>query len=294
MRTVYEYTLSNVLVIPQALFAMKDVTVLKQYRNSAICYKCLERDLVDIEFYTNIPCFVYIESGYEVLINSNNETIELHPGSAIFLPQGSNLHSDFVKKTESLKAYLVFFDEHVITDYLGKVKRIEACGEGEQSFIYLEDDGGEFIKCLRSIQPAIADPSYLIIKLQELLCLIAWKSNEKTFLRLLLTKNRVSPRRNLVRLLESHDLLHLTVSDLAHISGRSVSSFNRDFKAIYNVPPKKWLQEKRLLRAKELLNGKGLSVTEVASEVGYENVSNFIKAFKLRYGLTPKQIKLAK
>ncbi|NIR93937.1 MAG: helix-turn-helix transcriptional regulator, partial [Gammaproteobacteria bacterium] len=79
---------------------------------------------------------------------------------------------------------------------------------------------------------------------------------------MLLAKSTVSPKRNITRLLEAHDVLNLSVSDLAHISGRSLSSFNRDFKAIYQVPPQQWLRDKRLSHAKELLSQQGLSVTD--------------------------------
>ncbi|HAG96650.1 MAG TPA: AraC family transcriptional regulator, partial [Gammaproteobacteria bacterium] len=111
MKTVFEYTRENILVIPQALYAMKDVSVVMQGANSVMFLKHLEHDLVDVEFYTNYPCFVYIESGCEVLTNAQNEVIELQAGSAIFLPQGATLHSDYVKQTQSLRACLVFFDQ---------------------------------------------------------------------------------------------------------------------------------------------------------------------------------------
>jgi len=294
MKTIFEHTLKNILVIPQALFAMKDVTVLRHQGSSAIFRKHLEKNLVDIEFYTNHPCLIYIESGYEVLTNSNNDMVKLHSGSAIFLPQGSNLHSDYVNKTESLKAYLVFFDEQVITEYLSKVKGKSAPSTHSTRYYILDDKGGDINNFFSSISLEITEPSYLSVKLQELLHIIAWKGNACDFHGLLLKSSTISPKRNLQRLLEKHDILHLSVSDLAKISGRSLSSFNRDFKAIYKVPPQKWLREKKLARAKELLDRDGFSVTEAASEVGYENVSNFIKAFKLKYGKTPKQIKMDK
>lgn len=290
MKTIFEHTQSNILVIPQSLFAMKDVAVLHHHRNSAIFYKNLEQNLVDIEFYINTPCFICIESGREVITNSNNDTIELSTGTSIFLPQGINLQSDFVKETESLKAYLVFFDDDVIADYLSKLNGSFACHESKEDF-YLLEGGDEFINFFNSIRFDIKSPTYLNIKLQELLHLIAWRDNQRTFHSLLSKKKRIPPKRNLSRMLETLDLLHLTVSDLAHLSGRSLSSFNRDFKETYEITPKKWLQEKKLSKAKEILEGKEFSVTEVAFAMGYENVSAFIKAFKLKYGVTPKQIK---
>lgn len=296
MKTIFEHTQSNVLVIPQALFAMQDVTVLRQHKNSAIFYKSLEQDLVDIEFYTNTPCFIYISRGREVITNSNNETIELREGAGIFLPQGLSLHSDFVKETTSLKAYLVFFDDEVVLSYLSKIKPSKTnknhTHQENPSFCLIEGKQ-VFNTFFDSLLPDIQDPAYLNIKLQELLHLVA-RQDEQGLLQLLLsTRKRVAPKQNFVRLLEALDVVHLTVSDLANISGRSLSSFNRDFKDAYQETPKKWLQDKKLSRAKELLLGKELSVTDVALTIGYDNVSAFIKAFKLKYGVTPKQIKLA-
>ena len=42
--------------------------------------------------------------------------------TAIFLPRGLNLHSDYVKVTENLKAYLIFFTDDVLTDFISAKK----------------------------------------------------------------------------------------------------------------------------------------------------------------------------
>jgi AraC-like DNA-binding protein len=47
--------------------------------------------------------------------------------------------------------------------------------------------------------------------------------------------------------------------------------------------------EKKMHKALELLN-QGESVTQTAFDVGYLNVSNFIKAYKFHYGQTPKNM----
>ncbi|WP_125783050.1 helix-turn-helix domain-containing protein [Pseudoalteromonas rubra] len=290
MKTIYEHTQSNVLVIPQALFAMKDVAVLCHHRNSAVFYKSLEQDLVNIEFYTNTPCFIFIEHGKEAITNSNNDMVELRAGAAVFLPQGLNLQSDFVKETDALRAYLVFFDDDVVSDYLSKVKGPLACDERNDTFV-IPDGGDEFAAFFASIRAEITTSAYLNVKLQELLHLIAWRDNQHIFNALLATRKRIPAKQNLARMLQTLDVLHLSVSDLAQLCGRSLSSFNRDFKESYQMTPKKWLREKKLAKAKALLAGNELSVTQVAMAVGYDNVSAFIKAFKLKYGVTPKQIK---
>lgn len=291
MKTVFEYTRENILVIPQALYAMKDVSVVMQGANSVMFLKHLEHDLVDVEFYTNYPCFVYIESGCEVLTNAQNEVIELQAGSAIFLPQGATLHSDYVKQTQSLRACLVFFDQQVITEYLSKTGIRGAANTNSGDFYVIHDRQADFQSFMASLKTDITEPGYFNVKLQELLHLIAWKGDAQRFHALLLSKGAQTPKRNLRRLLDAHDILHLSVRDLALLSGRSLSSFQRDFKASYQTTPQKWLQEKRLAHAHRLLDGGDCSVTEAAAAVGYENISHFIRAFRLKYGQTPKQLK---
>ena len=172
MKTIFEYTQSNVLVIPQALFSLKDVTVITHHKNSAIFHKVLVSNLLNIEFYTSTPCFIYINSGLEVLTNEKAESVELQAGSGVFLPQGLNLHSSFVKETQSLDAYLVFFDDDVIVDYLSNVQ-FSACNDVSSSSLTVFKSHGQFSHFFTSFQTDINDVSYLNIKLQELCHLIA-------------------------------------------------------------------------------------------------------------------------
>ena len=293
MPTVFEYTQNNVLVIPQALFAMDDVTVIASHQNSAIFYKHLALDLKDIDFYTNTPCFIYIESGQEILTDIDNNTIILTAGSAIFLSKGLMLNSNFVKKAASLKAYLVFFDKEVVSAYLSsnlrRNQRLKTNSNVIASF-YKKENVEEFLDFFTSFQVNLKEPNYLATKLLELLHLIVWRFEDMYVLSILLKQCR-SEKVSLTELLNKQDVVYLTVTDLAKISGQSISSLNREFKSQFNVTPKQWLLAKKLSHAKLLLERKDVSVTEVAFSVGYENVSSFIKAFKNKYGVTPKQIK---
>jgi len=76
----------------------------------------------------------------------------------------------------------------------------------------------------------------------------------------------------------------------ANFTGRSLSTFKRDFTKIFNASPKKWLQQKRLEQAHYLLSMKNQRPSEVYLEVGFENLSHFSFAFKKLYGLTPTEL----
>ena len=84
----------------------------------------------------------------------------------------------------------------------------------------------------------------------------------------------------------------LDIADYAYLTGRSISTFQRDFKSKFASSPKQWLIEKRLQKAAQLLKQTSASVTEIALKVGYDNVSHFIKAFNKKYGNSPKQYQI--
>jgi len=54
-----------------------------------------------------------------------------------------------------------------------------------------------------------------------------------------------------------------------------------------------WIKEMRLKKALSMLKNKQLSVTDVSYEVGYENISYFIREFRKKTGQSPKQYQLS-
>ncbi|WP_251551477.1 AraC family transcriptional regulator [Neobacillus muris] len=54
---------------------------------------------------------------------------------------------------------------------------------------------------------------------------------------------------------------------------------------------KELLQEKRLEKAKDLLEGTHLPISEIVEMVGYDNISYFYRIFKEKYGQTPKKFR---
>lgn len=76
----------------------------------------------------------------------------------------------------------------------------------------------------------------------------------------------------------------------AKLTGRSLSTFKRDFAKILNASPENWLQQKRLEQAHYLISKKKQRPSEVYLEVGFENLSHFSFAFKKAFGLTPTEL----
>ncbi|MFD0669839.1 helix-turn-helix domain-containing protein [Cohnella sp. GCM10027633] len=98
-------------------------------------------------------------------------------------------------------------------------------------------------------------------------------------------------RKEIVDVVEANIANSVSLHELASLSGRSLSSFKRDFQATYNSSPSKWIRNKRLDMAQMLLSSSALSVTDVCYSTGFENVTHFSKVFKNRFGFSPSAFK---
>lgn len=83
---------------------------------------------------------------------------------------------------------------------------------------------------------------------------------------------------------------NLTLNDLSRVSGISVFHLHRLFQLYTGEPLAGYLRRQRVSRGmKEIAHGSSRSVIEIAIDLGYENTSAFIRAFKKRFGITPKK-----
>jgi AraC-like DNA-binding protein len=131
-------------------------------------------------------------------------------------------------------------------------------------------------------------PSQLRHKMMELLYDTA-VCNQVMFQQILLLQNPV--RTDLSDVVELNYATPASIQDLAYLSGRSLSTFKRDFQQVYNLPPATWIREKRLKKAKEMLETTGMSVSEICYSLGFENVSHFSRIFKQYHGAVPTSLR---
>ena len=107
----------------------------------------------------------------------------------------------------------------------------------------------------RSLEPYFAsdlelDRSQVLLKTQEALVSLArLQVNVQRFFQ---TQPPGSPP-ELRRLLAEHLTENLTLEELARLAGRSLSSFNRDFKEQFGSSPHRWIKQQRLKLAHQIL-----------------------------------------
>jgi AraC-like DNA-binding protein len=79
---------------------------------------------------------------------------------------------------------------------------------------------------------------------------------------------------------------------LARMVGLPHNRLSLGFKSAYGITPFMLLKDIRLKRARILLEENQGNVTDIAYRVGYTSLSHFARAFKDRFGISPKQYQL--
>lgn len=81
-----------------------------------------------------------------------------------------------------------------------------------------------------------------------------------------------------------------SLSGLAKVAGLNEFKLKKGFKELFNSTVMDYLINYRLEQARDLLLNTGKNVAEVAYETGYASPEYFGKAFKKKYGFSPKKL----
>jgi AraC family transcriptional regulator, exoenzyme S synthesis regulatory protein ExsA len=90
--------------------------------------------------------------------------------------------------------------------------------------------------------------------------------------------------------MERNFMFNLPLEKFGYLTGRSLTTFKRDFSRAFNTTPQRWLTQKRLELAHYHFVEKKKKPIDVCYEVGFENLSHFSFAFKKHFGYTPTDL----
>jgi AraC family transcriptional regulator len=94
-------------------------------------------------------------------------------------------------------------------------------------------------------------------------------------------------RRIATELLEAHLEGNIALRQVAEACELSVSHFSRAFKQTFRKPPYKWLTERRVDRARDLMTNSRLPLVDIATRCGFADQSALNRSFKRIHGVTP-------
>jgi AraC family transcriptional regulator len=96
-----------------------------------------------------------------------------------------------------------------------------------------------------------------------------------------------------LRYMAAHSAAPHKVTGLASMARMSPYHFLRTFRAVTGVTPHQWLLRARLRDAAERLASTATPVTNVALDVGFDDLSNFTRTFRAEFGASPREYRLA-
>lgn len=123
------------------------------------------------------------------------------------------------------------------------------------------------------------------IKMTELIYLIS--SHEDCCIKSKLLSNIDAAKENFEQIVYNHIFKDVSIEELSKLTNRSLTSFKKEFRRHFQMPPHKWYIRQRLMHSRLLLISTSKSISEIGNDCTFPNTSHFIKLFKKEYMMTP-------
>ncbi|WP_247600329.1 AraC family transcriptional regulator [Priestia flexa] len=228
-----------------------------------------------------------LEFGNHSYLVKEREMLLIHKSIVVSYEKFSDESSD------DLLEYMMFFLKDDLLDEFIKMTKLHSSFSSKVIPISVYPMNERLTGYIDSLKPILKDSNKVqegLVKLKLLELLYDVADTDEKFLYQFLQLRHIE-RKNISHVVEENIFNPVSIDDLAYLSGRSLSTFKREFKEIYNSTPHKWIRNRRLDKASELLSHTPLSITEVCFSTGFENTAHFSRVFKERFGISPSLYK---
>lgn len=234
--------------------------------------------------------FLYLAKG-SITGYDGNKRYALKPGEYCLVRKNHLARYSKQPDNDSFEKVVVIFDEKFLKSYKEKHRISENSSSISNTFIQLKKDKlvPNFI---RSLMPYYngkgdIDETFADLKREELLLILLQTNPE---LSSILFDFGIPQKIDLEEFMNRNYKFNVSIERFAYLTGRSISSFKRDFQQIFNDTPSRWLINRRLQEAHFLIDKKAQKPTDIYLDLGFEDLSHFSFAFKKAFGYTTKQL----
>jgi AraC-like DNA-binding protein len=276
------------LTIPDRLLNEAFVVLFYRSPQVTLLQKQLSHSLSARSSYLAQHVITMVTAGEQRIRAYDGETMTIRAGQMGAIRRGLYTVTDLISEGSGFTAYLLFFNDEQLSQAFPPISPASSASVPLCSFntpTYLPTFW-QSVAALNTTLPG--HPELATIKTNEFFAALKASEVGPALAEQLATWAAPTPR-NIRQFMEANFDKPLTVEDYAYLTGRSESTFRRDFKARFGTTPRRWIIRQRLEKAHQLLSTTNWDVTQVALEVGYDNVSHFISAFKKQYQRTPGQ-----
>ena len=265
---------------------------------------CFEKAIVKTPFNRAVPmpdeaCFVYVLDG-NYISSSENGQMKVNQKDAVLMKCGQYFGdffgSDGSQRYEAIAVH--FYPEVLNRIYENEIpaflkdKKKNAPQNG-MTKVKTDEILRRFVDSMLFYfeNPGLVTEELLVLKIKELLLILSQTQNAPAVIEIL--SNLFSPTTfSFKEIIEKHLFSNITIEGLAVLCNLSVSSFKREFKKVYNTTPANYLKNKKIEKAKQMLQVSDQNISGIAYDCGFTSLAHFSKSFKEKYGETPSQFKL--
>lgn len=262
----------------------------QENKYAEIVLACHEEDYFKAEVVSEFHTLMLLVSGYLKVVEADKSFI-LGAGDILLMPR--NQFSTVIKSSKDGKPYksiaVRFTPERLKSYYLGNnIHVAQASKQQTRTLAQHPLLQSYFASLLPYFELTSHLPDELAtMKIQEGISIL--RSIDKDADQLL--ADFAEPGKiNLVEFMEKNFMFNLPLEKFSQLTGRSIATFNRDFRKAFQTSPQKWLIQKRLEFAHYQLSKNNRKPVEIYSEAGFENLSHFSFVFKKRFGYTPTEL----
>lgn len=256
-------------------------------------YECPQTERY-AQFYLQYNMIVYVVSGRRVF-HKDKKAWEMTEGVCAFVKKGT--HVSERENGEAWCAMAFFIPDHflkqLIKENRNSLPLSNLPGSPDDHVLTLkvsEISKSFFFSMFPYFDQVTPPPENLIeLKFKELVLSLLTSDNKQLLSYLNGLYNDKHP--SMMDIMQNNFTFNLSITDYANLACKSVPTFKREFKRIFNDTPAKWVMKKRLNMASELLENTSLSIGEVTNQCGFENQTHFSRLFKEKTGMSPLQFR---
>ncbi|PCI31054.1 MAG: AraC family transcriptional regulator, partial [Flavobacteriaceae bacterium] len=251
----------------------------------------MTNDVVKSKVNLSMNMFSFLQEGKKQ-VHFADASVMVHKEQSLLIKKGNWLWTELLDQENIYYCKLFFFSENMLLEFLEKYELKSKASQRMDPFFIIENDGyiSDYLNAISRLNHfnTASKNRLLSVKFEEILLYLIAKYGEnfESYLHSLIA-TKVSSFKKIV---ESNVYSNLKLEEVAFLCNMSLSTFKRHFIKEYGVNPGKWIQDKRLDYAKNMMKDKGLAASEVYFEGGYTNLSNFSNAFKTKFGFSPREI----
>lgn len=238
----------------------------------------------------NMICILL--NGKKEIFGSHNP-VTIGNDQIVLLTSGSVLMWESTSDNSGLESFLIFFSNRLLNEFCVK-HNLDLSQRAEKTEPVLAVKKDEFLLNFQASLKLLDEKRFSSLhqtKLEELLVYLVASNRHQpvaAFIRKALTDSHGDKLRQVV---VSNVQNALTIEELAFLCNMSTSTFQRHFTKVFNCTPGKYLTDRRMEKARELLL-LDKRPSEIFFDLRYQSLSSFSTEFKKHFGMSPKQFQL--